>query len=63
MALKKITPVHEAIDAIDETIRALKLQRAALIATLPAPKRNSKAKQQKGSSYLVHPITGKKAYF
>jgi hypothetical protein len=63
MALKRITPVHEAISAIDETIKTLKLQRAALVATLPAPKNKSKAKQKKGSSFIVNPITGKKAYF
>lgn len=56
MALKKITPVHMAIQAIDDTIKDLKLRRAELIATLPRVNEASRKKKQ----YLVHPLTGEK---
>lgn len=56
MALKKITPVHMAIQAIDDTIRELKLRRAELVATLPQEKKTSRKRKQ----YLVHPLTGEK---
>ena len=35
MALKRISPIQQAIATLDDTIRSLKLQRADLVALLP----------------------------
>ena len=56
MALKKLTPTHMAIQSIDDTIKALKLHRAELAATLPVVKKRRSKKM-----YLTHPLTGKKS--
>ncbi|MCK5312770.1 MAG: hypothetical protein KAJ62_11705 [Desulfobacteraceae bacterium] len=55
MALAKLTPTHMAIQSIDDTIKALKLHKAELIATLPVVK-----KKPPGPMHITHPITGKK---
>ncbi|MCP3941677.1 MAG: hypothetical protein GY710_09385 [Desulfobacteraceae bacterium] len=52
--MKQVTPTHMAIQAIDETIRDLKLRRAELAATLP------KRKKHTGPMYFTNPLTGKK---
>lgn len=57
MALKRISPIQEAIGIIDQTIRQLRLQRAELVAKLP-PVRPKKRERM----YLIHPITGEKHY-
>jgi len=57
MALKKITPVHEAIYALNQAIKELKLHRDQLRALLP-PVKPSKAK-----GYIRDPFTGKKLYY
>lgn len=58
MALETITPTHEALHILRQTIKNLELQYHALAATLPTPDKNNKS--EKGGRFLTHPITGKK---
>lgn len=53
MALEKITPTHQAIATINQTIKTLKLQRDALAATLP------EQPKQKQNKTFKHPLSGK----
>ena len=60
MALAKITPIHQAIAAIDEAIKIQRQARADLIALLPVEK---KKPRRRGENFIVHPLTGKKGYY
>lgn len=53
--LSKITPIHIAIQGIDDLIKTLQLQKAELAATLPRAK-----KKQSEKMYFRHPLTGDK---
>jgi len=60
MALKKITPTHEAIDELDQAIKTLIRTKAALVASLP---RQKKRKLKPEDRYIIHPLTGKKGFY
>jgi hypothetical protein len=60
MTLAKITPTHAAIATLNSTIKTLKLQRDALLATLPVIE-DKKIKNKK--HMIVHPLTKKKYYY
>lgn len=52
MGLPQISPTEMAIQAIDNTIKSLKLHRAELVAQLP------KRKKFTGPMVVKHPVTG-----
>ena len=60
MALAKITPIHQAIAAIDEAIKIQKQARLDLIALLPVEK---KKPSRPGEDFIDHPLTGKRIYY
>ncbi len=59
MALKKITPIHKSIQVIDDTMKQLLLQRAALVSLLPT----EKERRKQGQHYIINPITKEKGYY
>ncbi len=60
MALKKITPTHEAIEEMMDMKKSLERLIAKLSATLPQQK---KRKLKKEERVLINPITGEKGYW
>ncbi len=60
MALAKITPVHIAIDELDETIKRLTRAKAALLATLP---KKIKQKRKPGRDFIINPLNGQKGFY
>ncbi|MBF0232880.1 MAG: hypothetical protein HQK65_07560 [Desulfamplus sp.] len=59
--MDKMTPTHEALEVIRQTIKNLELQYQALAATLP---KTTKDKTKKaGQRVLVHPLTGQKRVY
>ncbi len=60
MALKKITPLHKAIQALEDAMKELRLQHAALVSLLPPAETE---KKKRGRPYIVNPITKEKGYY
>jgi len=60
MSLNKISPTHRAIETLNSTIKMLKLQRDALIATLPPVKKTERKSRRR---VIIHPLTGEKSYY
>ena len=54
MTLRELTPLQEAVHQMDETIRQLQLQRAALAAHIPIDDKDRK----KGPVTILNPRTG-----
>ncbi|MBC8318424.1 MAG: hypothetical protein H8E41_11005 [Desulfobulbaceae bacterium] len=55
MTLRELTPLQEAVHQMDETIRQLQLQRAALAAHIPVEEKD----RRQGPATILNPRTGK----